>query len=106
MYRYEIHIPLCYNDGEWIKFEAFLETQNELLERYDGLTIIKDVQGWWRDNNDICASMDTQHLYIVDVPKPLGDEKKFWPEYKKILEDRFEQDEIYITYYEIGKIGD
>lgn len=37
--RYEILLPLRYNDGTPVESEKFQQTKEELLERFQGLTI-------------------------------------------------------------------
>ena len=46
--RYEILLPLKYNDGTPIEPEKFQQTKEELLERFQGLTIDPGtIQGHW-----------------------------------------------------------
>ena len=49
--RYEVYLPLEYNDGTPIEPEKFLAVQQEFLERFSGLTqVAKEfpLRGIWR----------------------------------------------------------
>ncbi len=101
-YRFEILIPLYYNDGTEIEPEKHLITREELLHRFhEGLT--------WIPANALGLYIYKGARYTdrCDLLFILTDETKenleFMREYKETLKDRYEQHEIliYVTKVEI-----
>ena len=69
--RYEILLPLNYNDGTLIEPEKFQETRRELVEQFGALT--------------------------MDAPAT----DAFFRDFKERLKERFRQIEIWMTAYPI-----
>ncbi len=96
--RYDIFLPLRYNDGREIENEKFLQLHDELIERFGGVTSIKQtnpLQGIWRYQNQ----RYTDEIIIVttlDFDYPQSQSEQFFVELKEQLKKRFEQLEILI----------
>ena len=97
--RYEILLPLCYNDGRPIETPKFRKTTLDLLERFSATTLdLMTAVGKWKYQGTIYQ--DLLWRFIVDVPAsdPADD---FFRKYKESLKDRFEQIDIWISRHEI-----
>jgi len=99
MYRYEIHLPIKYNDGSQVEQEKFLTTRIELQSRFGGLTANGPVTGWWVDGDQ--AYEDEQYIFIVDT---LDHDAAFWQQYAELLRQRFEQEVLYIVSHPIEQV--
>ena len=96
-FRYEIYIPLNYNDGTLVNSEKMLNTTNELMTKFSGLTTYPfslKASGLWRENDKICY--DEMMVYRLDV-ETKNDELDYFIEYKKKLKVEYKQIEIYLT---------
>ena len=102
MIRYEILLPLFYNDGRRIEEEKFTETDKELVAQFSATstdTII--VKGHWiyqstlYEDKLVRVRIDTE-----DTPLNL----EFIRNYKEILKERFQQLDIWITAQQIEVI--
>jgi len=54
--KYDIYLPLQYNNGGWIEDEKFEQTRNDLLGRFGGLTYIMrefPLRGIWGQDNKV-----------------------------------------------------
>ncbi len=100
--RYEILLPLLYNDGSAIEKEKYLTTNEELLDEFGATTSdSKRIVGRWIYQNELFE--DRLLRIIVDVPITQNHEI-FFKRYKEILKKRFKQIDIWITSYEINVI--
>lgn len=100
--RYEILLPLLYNDGQTIEKEKFLLTHEELVERFGATTTDSTrIVGRWIYQNQLYE--DKLIRIIVDVPESENSET-FFRRYKEVLKERFKQIDIWITSYEIEVI--
>jgi hypothetical protein len=97
--RYEILLPLRYNDGRRIEANKFDQTNLELIERFSATTadMITAVGSWKYQG----TTYEDQLLrLIVDVEgSRLAD--GFFREYKGTLKARFEQIDIWISSHEV-----
>jgi len=53
--RYEIYLPLFYNDGTPIEPEKFDQVERELVEQFGGVTTVQrqfPLRGVWRGTED------------------------------------------------------
>jgi len=97
--RYEILLPLCYNDGRPIEAEKFRKTTLEVLDRFSATTLDLIIAvGSWKYQGTVYE--DLLWRFIVDVPSttPADD---FFRNYKETLKDRFQQTDIWISSHEI-----
>ena len=100
--RYEILLPLLYNDGQKIEKEKFLITNEELVNRFGAATTDSTrIVGRWIYQNQLYE--DKLIRIIIDVPES-EDNDTFFRQYKEVLKERFNQIDIWITRYEIDVI--
>lgn len=100
--RYEILLPLKFNDGQKIPDELLKETWSELIERFDGLSWTpQPIQGVW--SHEGVLHEDATIKLAVDV-EDLPEHRQFFVEYKPVLMQRFQQLEVYIVSYPIERI--
>lgn len=97
--RYEILLPLSYNDGRPIEPEKFDQTNLELTEKFSATTtdMIMAV-GLWRYRGTVYE--DLLLRLIIDVPASSPADDSF-REYKEVLKTRFQQIDIWISSHEI-----
>ncbi|MFQ5724077.1 MAG: hypothetical protein ACE5G6_06255 [Terriglobia bacterium] len=88
---YEIYLPLRYNNGRKISQAKFDTTFREIIGRYGGYTLKKNIQG-----QVTYSRKETMHLMSVHTyDSPAND--RWFRRYKVVLKQRFKQREIYIT---------
>ncbi len=97
--RYEILLPLRYNDGRPIESSKFDQTNLELTEEFSATTAdaIRAL-GSWRYQGTLYE--DLLMRIIVDVPGAFQADD-FFRRYKEVLKARFEQIDIWISGHEI-----
>ncbi len=97
--RYEILLPLLYNDGSRIEKEKFLITNEELIERFGATTTDSTrIVGRWIYQNQLYE--DKLIRITIDVPE-LTDSNAFFRQYKETLKERFKQIDVWISSYTI-----
>ena len=97
--RYEILLPLKYNDGTHVEPEKFQETRRELVNRFGALTMdASPLHGRWMSS----ATEYTDELirFVVDT-EATPETDAFFRDLKERLKERFRQLEIWITAYPI-----
>lgn len=99
MVRYEILLPLRYNDGTPIEDEKLRITRRELVKKFGAVTMeprgfigVWVYQGQEYEDELIRLVIDTEDTLQVE---------EFFREYKECLKKRFNQLEIWITVYPI-----
>jgi hypothetical protein len=104
--RYEILLPLFYNNGSEIEPEKFDETMAELRDRFGGVTLdANPTRGSWLDEGTVYE--DVLVRFIVDDQgdqAALQETLSFFATYKEALKERFQQIEVWITYLDIGRV--
>jgi hypothetical protein len=97
--RYEILLPLKYNDGTPVEPEKFQATRRELVAQFVALTMdAPSVSGLWVSGGH--EYQDELIRFVVDAEAtPSTDE--FWRDFKERLKERFRQVEIWIVAYPI-----
>ncbi|UCB57570.1 MAG: hypothetical protein JSV30_03015 [Candidatus Omnitrophota bacterium] len=102
--NYDIYLPLNYNNGQLIESEKFKITKDELISRFGGLSTIPGgsafIEGWWKRGDIIMK--DRIVIYRVQVAGEYDD--PFWPAYKEILKQRFNQQEILIQIHPVNNV--
>jgi hypothetical protein len=96
--RFEILLPLTYNDGTLIEPEKFDQTADELCDRFGGVT--QDtvrVTGTWKYGGT--RYRDDLLRMRLDTNDPTAN--AFLHAQKEIWKERFQQIDIWITAYEI-----
>lgn len=102
MIRFEILLPLFYNDGQAIEREKFVETDDQLVQRFSATstdTVV--VRGQW-----MYASTKYSDQ-LVRVRLDLDDTPENWQavrDIKESLKERFDQLDIWITAHRIDVI--
>jgi hypothetical protein len=105
MQRIEVLLPVRYNPNvrgkrKSIPIELFRITKNELMEHFaqEGLSfefvIRTRTYGEWK------GIEDESLLIKIDV-KMKSSDPAWLRQYKEMLKQRFQQDEIYIVYYDL-----
>ena len=100
--RYEILLPLSYNDGRPIESAKFRQTTRDLLENFSATTLdLLTAVGSWKYQGTLYE--DLLLRLIVDVPAatPADD---FFRNYKETLKARFEQFDLWIIAHPIRVI--
>ena len=93
--RYEILLPLRYNDGTPVETYKFQQTKGELLERFQGLTIDPGtIQGLWVYQGE--QFEDELIRLVVDV-EDTPETEQFFRDFKERLKERFRQLDIWMT---------
>jgi hypothetical protein len=100
MRKYEIYLPIKYNDGTDIESEKFYEVRMTLSALFGGLTVSSSAapfEGIW-----IHQGVEYKDLVIKLEIITSDDDKmeKFFKDYKETLKEIFQQKEILITIHE------
>ena len=100
--RYEILLPLKFNDGRLVSGELLQQTREELLARFTGLQIQPhtDLGLWIYEGSRYEDELRRFTIDVEDTPE----NEQFFAEYKKKLLERFEQIEIYIASYPVNLV--
>ena len=92
--RFEILVPLHFNDGTAVPQELLEQTQRDLEERFGAVSSEGQViRGFDRDTGQ---TEDQLVRYFTDVPDT-SENLDFFREEKERLRERFRQEEIWIT---------
>jgi hypothetical protein len=98
--RFEILLPLKFNDGTRVPAELLEQTKAELKREFGGLSSESQViQGFDRDTD----GEDTMVRLFADVPDT-AENLAFFLTAKERLKKRFQQEEIWITTHQIESI--
>ena len=93
--RYEILLPLRFNDGQPVSDALISETLTELESHFGAvLWETQAVRGRWRHEEEVYS--DDLMRVIIDV-EDLVEHRQFFGEFKERLKLRFRQIEIYMT---------
>jgi hypothetical protein len=97
--RYEIYLPLTYNDGHPVERRKFKQTRAELLTRFGGLTrmpleMATALMGEWMAGKQLYEDrIATYVIYSLDINAA----DAFMRPYKEKLKRRFRQLEILLV---------
>jgi hypothetical protein len=102
--QYEIFLPILYNDGTEIEQENFDVIEQELVERFGGVTSVQrqfPLRGIWRGEKQIFLDK----IVVVTVVDFTGERSSdFFMDYKEELKHRFHQEEILILAHNLTVI--
>ena len=101
--KYDIYLPLRYNDGRQIEDEKFDQVDDVLYEFFGGLTAVLHefpLRGLWSGESE--AYRDLIVIYTTIDFESSESTPQFFEEYKESLKSQFQQEEILITVQEIG----
>ena len=100
--RYEILLPLQYNDGSPVPPEDLNKTREEILARFDGVSIQPGtISGIWIHEG--ARYEDSLVRLTVDV-EDTAENRQFFVDWKPSLLQRFQQIDLYITSFLIDVI--
>jgi len=100
--RYELFLPLRFNDGQPVPEALAAEVFLELRERFGGASCESQViRGIWGHGERLFR--DDLTRMFVDVPDT-SEHEQFFVELKERLKLRFKQIEIWITTYPIEAV--
>ena len=95
--RYEMLVPLRFNDGNAVPDELIADTLLELEERFGAVSCeTQATRGHWRyEGESYRDDLVRVYLDVPDVPA----NREFFSRFKEQLKTRFEQIEIWMTTY-------
>lgn len=97
--RYEILLPLRFNDGQSASDEIVAEPLLELEQRFGAVsTETQTIRGLWRHEGE--SYRDDLVRVFVDVTEE-PEHRRFFVEFKERLKARFQQIDIWMTTYPI-----
>jgi hypothetical protein len=100
--RYEILLPLRFNDGTPVPDEVIGQTLAELQERFGAVSSeTQTIRGLWEHGGQIYR--DELVRIFVDVPD-IPESREFFPAFKDRIKLRFQQIDIWMTTYLIDVI--
>ncbi len=100
--RYEILLPTTHNDGRTVAPTEFLRVHDELVDAFGALSYSPTpVHGTWVHEGRQYA--DESRRFTVDV-NDSPETREFFVDYKRTLEDRFEQIVIYVCSYPVDVV--
>ena len=100
--RYEILVPLLFNDGTPVPEALLAQTFDELRGRFGAASWeTQQVQGSWEHEG--ATFRDNLTRFFVDVPD-LPEHRVFFTEFKLTLKQRFKQVDVWITSHPVDVI--
>jgi hypothetical protein len=100
--RFEILVPLLFNDGAPVPEDLLVATFLELREHFGAASWeTQTVRGVWEHEG--ATYRDNLTRFFVDVPD-LPEHRAFFKQFKEVLKQRFKQADIWITSHEIEVI--
>ncbi len=97
--EYKVYLPLTYPDGKPVEAEKLYAVRARLLERFGGVTIIRQanyLEGFWLAEEEVIP--DQIVIYTaVDLRHPGMENETFILKYKAELKREFRQQEVFIT---------
>jgi hypothetical protein len=97
--RYEMLLPLRFNDGTSVPPERIAETARELKDRFGAASAeSQTIRGLWEHGGGTDAD-DLKRLFI-DVPDT-AENRTFFVGFKGRLAERFRQDDVWMTTYPV-----
>jgi hypothetical protein len=97
--RYEILLPIRFNDGRPVSGELLEQTREELMAQFNAVQIQPHtVLGLWLYEGS--RYEDELRRFTVDV-EDTGENHQFFATFKQKLLERFQQIEIYIVSYPV-----
>ena len=97
--RYEILLPIRYNDGAPVEPDKFYQTQEELVAAFGALTTSPELlRGVWMREGQ---RFEDEHLRVVVDVEATPDTRAFFARFKEQLKSRFRQVDVWVVSYEI-----
>lgn len=97
--RYEVLLPLRYNDGRAVPDELFGEVLLELRQRFGAASSeTQIIRGFWHEQEqEYRDELIRVFVDVLDNP----DNRQFFINFKERLKEKFNQLEIWITTYPV-----
>ncbi|MBI4600760.1 MAG: hypothetical protein HY721_02255 [Planctomycetes bacterium] len=100
--RFEILLPLAFNDGRPVPEELVAQTLTELEQRFGAVSCeTQTIRGLWHSEGRIYR--DNLVRVFVDVPES-AENRAFMQQLKQRLKERFAQVDIWITSYPVDVV--
>jgi hypothetical protein len=102
----DVYLPLEYNDGAPIEKAKFASLQDELLDRFGGITMTQrqfPLQGIWKSEASVFQDRVVVHT-VLDFGSKEFETLRYLQSLKKRLKKGFGQLEILITVQELMAI--
>lgn len=100
--RYEVLVPLVFNDGTPVPEALLVETFHELREKFGAASWETQVlRGAWEESGGLYH--DNLTRFFVDVPDEPS-HREFFKSFKERLKTRFQQLDVWITSHPIDVI--
>ena len=100
--RYEILVPLRFNDGQPVPEALLVETFSELRNRFGAASWeTQSLRGEWEQDGVVYR--DNLTRLFVDVPDA-PEHRDFFRQFKERLKSRFDQLDIWITSHPLDVI--
>jgi hypothetical protein len=97
--RYEVLLPLRFNDGSPVPDDLIAQTLLELEAQFGGVSCeMQAIRGFWRHQGQSYREELTR--VFVDAPDT-RQTRAFFKRFKEVLKTRFQQIEIWLTTYPI-----
>ncbi len=97
--RYEMLLPLRFNDGKPVPDDIIADTLLELEERFGAVSCeTQATRGFWRHEGE--SYRDELVRVYLDVPD-LPENRQFFSRLKEQLKARFKQIDIWMTTYRL-----
>src|SRR5437773_3329567 len=98
--RYEVLLPVRFNDGQDVPEELLGQAVNEIVEQFSAVTFHKQaVEGQWR--HDETLFRDDLALLVVDIPDTAKN-RTWMKAFKARWKSRLQQLEIWMVSYPIN----
>jgi len=99
--RYEILLPLRFNDGQPVPPELFEDSLADMRLRFGESCETQMTRGRWKHEEQLYR--DEMMRMYVDVPD-VAENRHFFVELKERLKARFQQLDIWMTTYPIERL--
>lgn len=100
--RYEILLPLRFNDGSLVPDETVGQTLIDLRQRFGAVSSeTQTISGQWEQGGQVY--LDDLIRIFIDVPDDASS-RDFFRQFKETLKVRFKQIEIWMTTYPIDVV--
>jgi hypothetical protein len=97
--RYEVLLPVRFNDGRDVPDELLGEAVNEIVGQFGAVSFYREaVEGRWR--HDETVFRDALSLLVIDVPDT-AKSRKWMKAYKARWKQRLDQLELWVVSYPI-----
>jgi hypothetical protein len=100
--RYELLLPISFNDGSEVPDELLGQTVREIRKRFGAVsTETQHIEGQWEHQGTVYRDLNAR--IFIDVPDT-KENRQFFVEFKERLKERFQQIDIWMTTYPLEVI--